>query len=213
MPANDPIAAPALRADTAKKPRRCPTSRRAGNRCGRAVRSRRTNCGGSSPSRGGAGSLIRSTKTKRYLLKHAPLLDARGSKIYQKNGRFAVFGVGDYSFSPFKVAISGLYKVPQFVVLTELGGKASMVDDTACFLSFGSREDAEVVAGALNSPVAKEFLSVFAFSDAKRPYTVEVLSKINLKRLVEKNFGKDSVPKILRPVETPKRLRQTEMFV
>jgi hypothetical protein len=128
-------------------------------------------------------------KTWEYLLSHQKALDARGSSIYRKAPRFAVFGVGDYTFSPFKVAVSGLYKEPKFVVLGEVNKKATVVDDTACFLSFPNRAEAELVANALNSDRARAFWDVFAFRDSKRPFTSEVLSKLCLAALVHEVSG------------------------
>jgi hypothetical protein len=124
-------------------------------------------------------------KTWDYLVAHSDELDPRASTIYQKGPRFSIFGVGDYTFAPFKVAISGLYKIPRFVVLTPIAGKPCVVDDTACFLSFTRHEDAVTVANALNTERARAFMSVFAFVDAKRPYTVDVLSKLNLVTLLK----------------------------
>lgn len=49
-------------------------------------------------------------KTWNYLATHAHLLDKRRSSIYKNRPRFSIFGVGSYSFSPWKVALSGLYK-------------------------------------------------------------------------------------------------------
>ena len=39
-------------------------------------------------------------RTWRYLLDHAEQLDARRSSIYRRQPRFAVFGVGQYTFAP-----------------------------------------------------------------------------------------------------------------
>ncbi|MFQ5717396.1 MAG: N-6 DNA methylase, partial [Nitrospinales bacterium] len=46
-------------------------------------------------------------KTWDYLQENAPYLDRRASSIYNKRPRFSVFGVGPYTFAPWKVAISG----------------------------------------------------------------------------------------------------------
>ncbi len=54
-------------------------------------------------------------RTWKYLLDHAIQLDARGSVIYHGKPRFAVFGVGLYTFAPWKVAISGFYKTVNFM--------------------------------------------------------------------------------------------------
>ncbi len=48
--------------------------------------------------------------------------------IYQNRPRFAVFGVGPYSFAPWKVVISGLCKVPNFVVVPPMNGRPFTVD-------------------------------------------------------------------------------------
>ncbi len=115
-------------------------------------------------------------KTWRYLLDHAKQLDKRGSSIYAKRARFSVFGVGDYSFSPAKVAISGLYKNLQFQAVGSSGGKPIMVDDTCNFIPCDSMSEAEFFADLLNSEPAQRFISALVFPDAKRPVTIDVLS-------------------------------------
>ena len=56
-------------------------------------------------------------QTWNYLLHHAAQLDQRKSSIYKGKPRFSIFGVGDYTFAPWKVAISGLYKTIHFAVI------------------------------------------------------------------------------------------------
>jgi hypothetical protein len=124
-------------------------------------------------------------KTWRYLLDHAKQLDKRGSSIYIKRARFAVFGVGDYSFAPAKVAISGLYKNLQFQAVGSAGGKPIMVDDTCYFIPCDSKSEAEFFANLLNSETAQRFISALVFTDAKRPVTIDVLKRIDLKKLAE----------------------------
>ena len=124
-------------------------------------------------------------KTWRYLLDHAEQLDKRGSSIYTKRARFAVFGVGDYSFSPAKVAISGLYKNLHFEAVGTSGGKPIMVDDTCYFIPCDSKSEAEFFADLLNSETAQRFMSALVFTDAKRPVTIDVLKRIDLKKLAE----------------------------
>ncbi|PIS30066.1 MAG: hypothetical protein COT43_02570 [Candidatus Marinimicrobia bacterium CG08_land_8_20_14_0_20_45_22] len=50
-------------------------------------------------------------KTWNYLVETTKILDSRKSIIYRKRPRFSVFGIGDYTFSPWKVAISSLYTI------------------------------------------------------------------------------------------------------
>jgi hypothetical protein len=121
--------------------------------------------------------------TWRYLLDHAGWLDKRASIIYRKRPRFSVFGIGEYSFAPWKVAISGFYKKLEFRVIGPRAGRPVMLDDTAYFL--GCREESEALALAdlLNSAPARGLLSSLVFWDAKRPITVDVLSQVSIERL------------------------------
>jgi hypothetical protein len=131
---------------------------------------------------------IRNTapKTWRYLLDHAKQLDKRSSSIYAKRARFAIFGVGDYSFAPAKVAISGLYKNLRFQPVGSSGGKPIMVDDTCYFIPCESKSEATFFADLLNSDAAQRFISALVFTDAKRPVTIGVLKRVDLKKLAER---------------------------
>jgi hypothetical protein len=126
---------------------------------------------------------LRAPKTWRYLLTHADKLDSRGSSIYKGRSRFSVFGVGDYSFSSAKVAISGLYKNIRFCALGDMHGKPIFLDDTCYFLPCTSRAEADFFADLLNSEIAQHFLSSLVFRDAKRPITADVLRRLDLVRL------------------------------
>ena len=119
-------------------------------------------------------------RTWQYLQAHAQMLDARRSSIYTKQPRFAMFGVGQYTFAPWKVAISGLYKDPVFRVLPPYGGKPSVVDDTCYFVTCASDEEATCVASLLNSEPASQFYHALMFADAKRPITVDLLRRLDL---------------------------------
>ncbi len=138
-----------------------------------------------------ATDVIRETapKTWAYLLAHAPLLDGRRSSIYRNRPRFAVFGVGEYTFAPYKVAISGFYKRLNFQVVGSYQGKPVVFDDTVNFLACRSKREAELLAGLLNSEPAAEFLSAFVFWDSKRPITVDVLRRLDVRKLAG-HFGR-----------------------
>jgi hypothetical protein len=125
-------------------------------------------------------------KTWQYLLNHAALLDKRRSIIYEKRSRFAIFGVGDYTFSPWKVAISGLYKNCRFEVIGKSHGKPIVLDDTCYFIPCNSEAEARFACDLLNSDLCQRFLHSLVFFDAKRPITIDILKRIDLKRLAEK---------------------------
>jgi hypothetical protein len=117
-----------------------------------------------------------------YLVRHSEDFDKRRSCIYRNRPRFAVFGVGEYSFKPYKVAISGLYKEPLFSLVTPMEGRPVLLDDTCYFLGFDMYLDALFTASILNSARVKQFLQSIVFTDAKRPYTKEALMRIDLDR-------------------------------
>jgi hypothetical protein len=119
-------------------------------------------------------------KAWKYLRDHAELLNRRASTIYKRRPAFSIFGVGEYSFSPWKVAISGLYKKLEFKVVGPIAEKPAVFDDTCYFLACESEEEARRLASFLNSEPAREFYSSLIFWDAKRPITAEVLNQLQL---------------------------------
>lgn len=133
---------------------------------------------------------LNAPKTWRYMLTHGDVLDKRRSSIYARRPRFAVFGVGPYTFSPWKVAISGLYKNPVFRVIGSANGTPIVLDDTCYFIPCGTKEEAIFFCSVLNSDIAKTFIRSLAFFDAKRPITMDVLKRIDLKKLAARmNLG------------------------
>ena len=127
-------------------------------------------------------------KTGHYLEKCGQYLDNRKSKIYQNNPRFSIFGVGDYSFLPWKIAICGLYKKLDFRLIGEIANKPAIFDDTVYFLSFDSERVARQTFELLNSPAAINFYSAIVFWDEKRPIKSSILNCLNLARLADSEF-------------------------
>ncbi|MBY0313831.1 MAG: hypothetical protein K2W85_17335 [Phycisphaerales bacterium] len=121
--------------------------------------------------------------TWAYLNSHADRLDKRASVIYKGRPRFSVFGIGEYSFAPWKVAIAGLYKKLTFHVIGPHDGKPVVFDDTCYFVPCRSEREASIVASLLNSEQAREFFSAFIFWDAKRPITVDVLARLDIAKI------------------------------
>jgi hypothetical protein len=123
--------------------------------------------------------------TWRYLNAHAEHLDRRRSRIYRNRPSFSIFGVGVYSFSPWKVAISGFSKRLQFTKIGPHSGKPVVLDDTCYFLSCETEVEADCLCSLLNSEIARDFYGAFIFWDAKRPITVDLLRRLDLLRLAE----------------------------
>jgi methylase of polypeptide subunit release factors len=119
-------------------------------------------------------------KTWSYLTSHSEFFDKRKSSVYRGRPRFSIFGVGEYTFAPWKVAISGLYKKLHFAVVGSYAGMPVVLDDTCYFIPCQSGEEAQYLSGLLNSEVAEEFFRSFIFWDAKRPITIGVLERLSL---------------------------------
>ena len=142
-------------------------------------------------------------KTWKYLEKHAKPLDNRKSRIYRDNPRFSIFGVGSYTFSPYKIAICGLYKNLDFRLVGELNDKPVIFDDTAYFLSFDTEDQARKVLYTLLSQNVQDFFSSMIFWDEKRPIKTSILNRLNLQkpktiqalRLFERKRNKQRISK------------------
>jgi hypothetical protein len=118
-----------------------------------------------------------------YLMRHANAMDSRGSAIYRKNPRFSIFGVGDYAFRLWRIAICGLYKTLRFRLVGPVEGRPVMFDDTVYYLSFDTQDEAREALDKLNSNPALELLSSLIFRDEKRPIKTGILNMIDWTRL------------------------------
>jgi len=118
--------------------------------------------------------------TYNYLKKNISYFQARKSSIYVGKPLFSIFGIGEYSFKPFKVAISGLYKTTHFTLVLPQNGKPVMLDDTCYFIGFDKIEFAVYAIILLNNNKTEEFLKSITFSDAKRVFTKDLLMRLDL---------------------------------
>jgi hypothetical protein len=132
-----------------------------------------------------------SPKLHAYLLRHRKLLDSRKSSIYRHRPPFSIFGIGDYSFRPYKVAISGLYKHPSFALVLPSEGRPVMLDDTCYFLGFDRLDEALCSWVLLNGRRVRALLDAITFTDAKRPFTKEVLMRIDLAAVADRTSFDD----------------------
>lgn len=124
-------------------------------------------------------------KTYQYLIQHQANFDSRKSSIYNNKPLFSIFGIGDYSFKPFKVAISGLYKTFHFTLILPQNNKPVMLDDTCYLIGFDKIEFAVYALILLNSNATVQFLQSVTFPDAKRTFTKDVLMRIDLLKLAK----------------------------
>ena len=124
-------------------------------------------------------------KTWSYLQRHSALLDKRGSVIYKNKPSFSIFGVGPYSFAPWKVAISGFYKTLKFVKVGPFSERPVVFDDTVYFLPCWSEDEASFIESLLMSDHSQEFFGSMVHWDEKRPITVELLKRLSIRTLAE----------------------------
>ena len=122
-------------------------------------------------------------ETYSYLKKNISNFQARKSSIYNGKPLFSIFGIGDYSFKPYKVAISGLYKTYHFTLVLPQNDKPVMLDDTCYFIGFDRIEYAVYAIILLNSKTTEAFLKSITFSDAKRVFTKDLLMRLDLLNL------------------------------
>jgi len=124
--------------------------------------------------------------TWNYLLSNEHYFNRRKSSIYKNKPRFSIFGIGEYTFKPWKIAISSLYKRLNFVLISPIDNKTVIFDDTVNFLSFESKEEAEFIYHLVTSKIALDFLDSMIFWDEKRPITTKILRKLNLAAVAKK---------------------------
>lgn len=135
-----------------------------------------------------SGIRLAAPRTWDYLNRHKHLLDARRSSIYRKRPPFSVFGVGPYTFAPWKIAICGLYKRLTFTLVGPYQERPVVFDDTVYSIPCHSLDEASALMRLLTSDVASRFFQSFIFWDSKRPITAEILNRLDIAALAEE-FG------------------------
>ena len=123
-------------------------------------------------------------KTFNYLFNNIEYFNKRKSSIYEGKPLFSIFGIGDYSFKPYKVAIAGMYKTTTFSLVKPINNKPVMLDDTCYFIGFETLIEAEITQILLNKEITQNFIQSIAFKDAKRMITKDLLMRINLNEII-----------------------------
>ncbi|MDR1349528.1 MAG: SAM-dependent methyltransferase [Zoogloeaceae bacterium] len=123
--------------------------------------------------------------TWAYLQAHGDRLDARSSIIYTKNPRFSIFGVGDYAFRPWRIAICSLYKELRFRLISPINEKPVMFDDTVYYLSFDAKAEAIETMACLDTEPATGLLSSMIFWDEKRPVKTSILNTLDWSKFAQ----------------------------
>ncbi len=149
--------------------------------------------------------------TYNYLTSHKEYFDKRKSSIYKDKPSFSIFGIGDYSFAPYKVAISGLYKSTHFTLVSPSNSKPIMLDDTCYFIGFENLKMAEIAHYLVNSELVQKFLKSIIFSDSKRSINKDTLMRIDFARAFE-STGYEQASKEIKGLETEHWEKFSEMI-
>lgn len=124
-------------------------------------------------------------KTWKYLSSHKSFFEKRKSSIYKNAPDYSMFGVGEYSYSPYKVGVSGFYKKPLFSLLNAGPDSPIMTDDTSYFICLPSFDTAYTATLILNSEHVQNYLCSIAFLDSKRPFTKKVLEQVDFHKVLD----------------------------
>lgn len=149
--------------------------------------------------------------TYNYLTSHKEYFDKRKSSIYKDKPSFSIFGIGDYSFAPYKIAISGLYKSTHFTLVSPSNAKPIMLDDTCYFIGFENLKMAEIAHYLVNSELVQKFLKSIIFSDSKRSINKDTLMRIDFARVFE-STGYEQASKEIKGLEPEHWEKFSEMI-
>ena len=103
-----------------------------------------------------------------------------------------MFGVGDYAFRPWRIAICGLYKTLRFRLISPIKERPVMFDDTVYFLSFDTEAEAIETLAHLRSESATGLLTSLIFWDEKRPIKTSILNTLDWSRLAQNAIARDA---------------------
>ncbi|MFX0185065.1 MAG: SAM-dependent methyltransferase [Candidatus Hodarchaeota archaeon] len=134
--------------------------------------------------------------TWAYLEKYSNHLDSRASSIYKNRPKYSIFGVGPYTFTPWKIAISGFYKTLKFKLIGPFENKPVVFDDTCYFIGLTSYEEAIILNTILNHPIAIGFFNSVIFWDSKRPITKQKLQQLDFDKFI-KEIGYDELLELI----------------
>ncbi len=122
--------------------------------------------------------------TYSYLTRFKDRFLSRRSRIFGKKPFYGLFGLGKYTWKPYKVCWCGLGFKPEFVVVSSandhlLGKKLLIPDGTIYFIPFDKEEEAHFVCALLNSGLVRRFLSARS-GKSKRGLSKKVVEQLAL---------------------------------
>ena len=123
-------------------------------------------------------------KTYQYLAKFKSTLIQRSSKWFKMEGFpfYSIFGIGEYSFKPFKIVWSCMGYDPTFTVVSKtddkfLGNKLIMPDNTIGSISVDNKQEAHFICSILNSKKIEKSLESLS-SGSKWGISISMIKSI-----------------------------------
>jgi len=137
---------------------------------------------------------VRWPRTYAYIRQFEGVLLSRGSntvrELAQRTEPWAMFGIGDYTFAPYRVAWKRMASDLVAAVLSEwhgdLGSKPLLPTETTSFIPVDEEDEAHFLAAVLNSRQVRAYVQ--SFSSAGRGFGAPtVLRHINIPRFDRTN--------------------------
>lgn len=130
-----------------------------------------------------AGLSASAPKTWKYLLSHRAQLRGRASRVFASRPEFSVFGIGDYTFSSWKLAVPALHKALVVRVVGPRLGLPVVFDDTCYLLECRNEIHARVLHALYGLPSARALLESLVFWGDKRPIRADRLGSVDVSSL------------------------------
>ena len=174
--------------------------------------------------------------TYSYLTRFKDRFLSRKSRIFGKKPFYTLFGLGKYTWKPFKVCWCGLGFKPEFVVVGSvndrlIGKKLLIPDGTIYFIPFEKKEEAHFVCSLLNSETVCKFLSARS-GKSKRGLSKKVMEQLalplfdpedsrhielvswslNMHQKLEMLYERDKIEHVVKEVLKEQRKCQQDLF-
>ena len=133
-------------------------------------------------------------KTYEYLESNKQALEDRSSTWLEKGTFYNVFGLGEYTWTEYKVVWCRLGFKPHFAVIStvadkDLGEKTVVPGDHFMFISTDDKYEAHFLCGLLNSSIYQRSIKDIA-SEGKSSLSKAVISKLELPEYTETEDSK-----------------------
>lgn len=135
--------------------------------------------------------------TYRYLLDFKSELEKRASRWFKGRPFYTVFGLGEYTFKPYKVVWSAIGYLPDFAVANSvvdayLGGKVLIPDNTIGYIPLDSSDEAYFLCALLNSSYIKSMIA-YKSTKSKWGVSVELIKQLPLPKFNPENADHETL--------------------